>query len=121
MIARKGFETYAVIVGSLLAGAAYTWFAGEDINWDWRNYHDYSAFALINGRFHEDAAPAGSQTFLTPLAYVPAYLLRHYIGAPFWGLILGAIHGLNLALIYWFSRLVLGSAANGWTLAASVV
>jgi hypothetical protein len=125
MTARKGFETWfetwAVIVGSLLAGAAYTWFAGEDINWDWRNYHDYSAFALINGRFDQDVAPGGFQTFLNPLAYVPAYLLRHHVGAPFWGLILGTIHGLNLALIYWFSRVVLGSAANGWTLAASVV
>jgi hypothetical protein len=124
MIARKGFETWfetcVVIAGSLLAGAAYTWFAGEDINWDWRNYHEYSAFALINGRFNQDVAPGGFQTFLNPLAYVPAYLLRHYVGAPFWGLILGAIHGLNLALIYWFSRVLLGSAASGWTLAASV-
>src|ERR1700721_3282248 len=125
MTARRGFETWfetwAVIVGSLLAGAAYTWFAGEDINWDWRNYHDYSAFALINGRCNQDVAPGGFQPFLHPLAYVPAYLLRHYVGAPFWGLILGALHGLNLALIYWFSRVVLGRAANGWTLAASVV
>src|ERR1700733_6853329 len=125
MIARKGsetwFETWAVIAGSLLAGAAYTWFAGEDINWDWRNYHEYSAFALLNGRFNQDVAPGGFQTFLNPLAYVPAYLLRHYVGAPFGGMILGAIHGLNLALIYWFSRVVLGSAASGWTLAASVV
>jgi hypothetical protein len=127
MIARKGFETWkgletwAVIAGSLLAGAAYTWFAGEDINWDWRNYHEYSAFALLNGRFNQDVAPGGFQTFLNPLAYVPAYLLRHYVGAPFGGMILGAIHGLNLALIYWFSRVVLGSAASRWTLAASVV
>jgi hypothetical protein len=121
MIARRSFEIWAVILGSLLAGAAHTWFAGEDINWDWRNYHEYSAFALINGRFDEDVAPAGIQTFLNPLAYLPAYLLRHYVGAPFWGMMLGGIHGLNLALIYWFSRAVLGRAANGLTLAASVV
>ena len=63
-----------MILGSLLAGAAYTWFAGEDINWDWRNYHEYSAFALIHGRFNEDVAPAGIQTFLNPLGYLPAYL-----------------------------------------------
>src|SRR5467141_203903 len=121
MIARRGFETWAVILGSLVAGAAYTWFAGEDINWDWRNYHEYSAFALINGRFNEDVAPAGIQTFLNPLAYLPAYLLRHYVGAPFWGMMLGAIHGLNLALIFWFSRCVLNGAGRGLMLAASVV
>jgi hypothetical protein len=84
MIARRGFETWLVILGSLLAGAVYTWFAGEDINWDWRNYHEYGAFALIHGRFHEDVAPAGIHTFLNPLAYLPAYLLRHHVGAPFW-------------------------------------
>lgn len=125
MIARRSFEgrsfeTWAVIAGSLVAGAAYAWFAGEDINWDWRNYHEYNAFALINGRYDWDVAPAGIQTFLNPLAYVPAYLLRHHVGAPFWGMLLGAIHGLNLALIYWFSRQVLSGAASRWTLAAAV-
>jgi hypothetical protein len=121
MTARRSFESWAVIAGSLLAGAAYTWFAGEDINWDWQNYHEYNAFALIHGRYDQDVAPAGIQTFFNPLAYLPAYLLRHHAAAPFWGMTLGAIHGLNLALIYWFSRLVLGSAAGGLMLAASVV
>src|ERR1700674_2537600 len=121
MIARRNFETWAVVLGSLLAGAAYAWFAGEDINWDWRNYHEYGAFALINGRFDQDVAPSGFQAFLNPLAYLPAYLLRHHVTAPYWGMLLGALHGLNLALIYWLSRTVLGRVANGWTLAASMI
>src|SRR6266576_1149064 len=126
MIARRSFEgrsfgIWAVIAGSLVAGAAYAWFAGEDINWDWRNYHEYNAFALINGRYDWDVAPAGIQTFLNPLAYVPAYLLRHHVSAPLWGMLLGAIHGLNLALICWLSRIVLNGAASGLMLAASVV
>ena len=120
-LAHRHFVTAAVILGSMLVGAAYTWFAGEDINWDWQNYHEYGAFALLNGRIDQDVAPGGFQTFLNPLPYVPAYLLRHLVGAPFWGVILGAIHGLNLALIYWFSRIVLRGSANGWTLAAAVV
>lgn len=121
MIARQNFEAWAVILCSLSAGAAYAWFAGEDVNWDWRNYHEYGAFALINGRFNQDVAPGGFQTFLNPLAYLPAYLLRHHVIAPYWGMLLGALHGLNLALIYWLSRMVLGRVANGWTLAASMV
>ena len=112
MIARKNLRVVAVIFGSLLAGAFYAWFAGEDVNWDWLNYHEYGAFALLNGRFEIDVAPGGLQTFLNPLVYVPAYLLRHGIGAPFWGILLGAIHGLNLALIWWVSRLLLGASAS---------
>jgi hypothetical protein len=121
MIARKDFIVPAVILGSLLAGALYTWFTGEDINWDWRNYHEYGAFALLNGRFDIDVAPGGFQTFLNPLSYLPAYLLRHHVGAPFWGTLLGAIHGLNLALVWWVSRTLLGTSASNWTILASVV
>ncbi|HLI99604.1 MAG TPA: glycosyltransferase family 87 protein [Bradyrhizobium sp.] len=121
MIARKNLRVVAVIFGSLLAGAFYAWLAGEDVNWDWLNYHEYGAFALLNGRFEIDVAPGGLQTFLNPLVYVPAYLLRHGIGAPFWGILLGAIHGLNLALIWWVSRLLLGASASAWAVLASVV
>jgi hypothetical protein len=121
MIARKRFAVPAVILGSLLAGALYAWFSGEDVNWDWQNYHEYGAFALLNGRFDVDVAPGGFQTFLNPLAYLPAYLLRHHVGAPLWGLLLGAVHGLNLALIYWLSRTVLGSAASIWAVLSSLV
>jgi hypothetical protein len=121
MMARKRFAVPVVILGSLLAGALYAWFSGEDINWDWQNYHEYGAFALLNGRFEVDVAPGGFQTFLNPLAYLPAYLLRHHVGAPFWGMLLGAVHGLNLALVYWLSRTVLGSAASIWAVLSSLV
>ena len=121
MTTRKFVGVPAVIFGSLLAGALYTWFSGEDINWDWRNYHEYGAFALLNGRFDVDVVPGGFQSFLNPLVYVPAYVLRHDVGAPFWGLLLGAIHGLNLALVWWISRLLLGTSRSGWAVLASVV
>jgi Glycosyltransferase family 87 len=114
-------STAIVIAGSLLAGATYTYFAGEDINWDWQNYHEYGAYALLNGRFDVDVAPAGFQTFLNPVIYVLPYVLRHGLGAPYWGLLLGAIHGLNLALIWWISRVLLGSAAGAIAILASVI
>jgi len=121
MIAGKRFAVPVVILGSLLAGTLYAWFSGEDVNWDWQNYHEYGAFAFLNGRFEVDVAPGGFQTFLNPLAYLPAYLLRHYVGAPFWGMLLGAVHGLNLALICWLSRTVLANAASGWAVLSSLI
>src|SRR3954452_15273408 len=71
----RAFEIGAVVLGSLLAGALYAWFAGEDINWDWRKSHEYSAFAWTTGRLDRDVAPAGIQNFFNPLPYLPAYLL----------------------------------------------
>ena len=40
----------AIALGALLAGAACTWFVGEDVNWDWQNYHEYNVWAVITGR-----------------------------------------------------------------------
>ncbi|MFK4387994.1 hypothetical protein [Bradyrhizobium sp. USDA 223] len=33
-----------VVVCSMLAGALYTLAMGEDVNWDWQNYHEYNVW-----------------------------------------------------------------------------
>lgn len=120
LIARKHLAMPVVIAGSALAGALYAYHAGEDINWDWQNYHEYGAFALLHGRFDVDVVPGGLQSFLNPLVYVLPYLLRHGLAAPWWGVWLGALHGLNLALVYWVSRVLLGKAAGALPVLAAV-
>ncbi len=117
----RAFGSFSIVVMSALAGALYSYNSGEDINWDWRNYHEYGAFALLNGRFGVDVAPGGFQTFFNPVVYVPPYILRHFVGAPLWGILLGAIHGLNLVAIYSLSRGLLGSKASVWTIGASLL
>jgi hypothetical protein len=124
MIARPRISTsapLAVIAGSLVAGALYTFIMGEDANWDWQNYHEYNVWAVLHGRYGIDAVPAGFQTYFNPLVYFPWYWLRHFLPAPVGAMIMGAVHGLNLALIWWLSRLLLGRAGNGWTVAAAVL
>ena len=120
VIARKHLAMPVVIAGSALAGALYAYHAGEDINWDWQNYHEYGGFALLHGGFDTDVAPGGFQSFLNPLVYVLPYLLRHGLAAPWWGVWLGALHGLNLALIYWVSRLLIGKEAGALPVIAAV-
>ncbi|MGJ5176644.1 glycosyltransferase family 87 protein [Bradyrhizobium oligotrophicum] len=120
-IERKHPATPLVIAGSAIAGAVYAYAAGEDINWDWQNYHEYAGFALVHGRFDVDVAPGGFQSFLNPLIYLLPYVVRHGLDAPWWGIALGALHGLNLALVWWVARVLLGHAANAVTLAATVV
>jgi Glycosyltransferase family 87 len=111
----------AITLGALLAGAIYTLIAGEDANWDWQNYHDYNVWAALNGRYDTDALPAGFQTYFNPAVYFPVYALRHLLPPPYGLAIIGAVHGLNLVLIYWLTRVLLGNKASFSAVAASIL
>ncbi len=111
----------AIALGSLLAGAIYTWFVGEDVNWDWQNYHEYNVWAVINGRYGLDALPAGFQTYFNPTVYFPIYYLRHLLPLPYGLMIIGAAHGLNLLLIYFLIRVLLREAATASAIGASIL
>jgi len=111
----------AVTLGALLAGAIYTWIMGEDANWDWQNYHEYNVWAVLNGRYDLDAMPAGFQTYFNPAVYFPVYYLRHLLPPPVGLVIIGAVHGLNLALVYWLTRVLLGNASTMFAVAASIL
>ena len=120
-IARNHLATWLVTAGSAAAGGFYAYLAGEDINWDWQNYHEYAGFALVHGRFDVDVAPGGFQSFLNPLIYLLPYLVRHGLATPWSGVALGALHGLNLALVYWVTRVLLGRTADASSLMAALV
>ncbi|MCA6114787.1 DUF2029 domain-containing protein [Bradyrhizobium sp. WSM 1738] len=111
----------AIALGSLLAGAIYTWFVGEDVNWDWQNYHEYNVWAVITGRYGLDALPAGFQTYFNPIVYFPVYYLRHLLPLPYGLMIIGAVHGLNLLLIYFLIRVLLREAATATAIGASIL
>ncbi|MDA9436595.1 hypothetical protein XH88_33340 [Bradyrhizobium sp. CCBAU 51627] len=104
----------------MLLGALYTFAMGEDVNWDWQNYHEYNVWAVLNGRYGVDAVPPGFQTYFNPIVYFPVYYLRHFVPSPYGLMIIGAIHGLNLPLICVFARLVLREAATVAAIAAAV-
>jgi Glycosyltransferase family 87 len=110
-----------IALGSLLAGAIYTWFVGEDVNWDWQNYHEYNVWAIINGRYGVDAMPPGFQTYFNPTVYFPVYYLRHLLPLPYGMMILGAVHGLNLLLIYFLVRVLLKEAATASAIGGSIL
>lgn len=107
-----------VIAGSMALGAAYAGYAGEDVNWDWQNYHHYNVWALLNGRYDYDVVPPGFQTYFNSYIYFPWYYLRETLPPIAAGMIMGAVHGLNLALIYWLARRLLGNAMSTLAIAA---
>ncbi len=93
-----------------LIGVAFTtvWavLAGQDMNWDLRNYHYYTAYALWWGRMSYHIAPAQVQTWLNPLVYLPYYLFINHCRPVVAGAIFGGVAGLNFVLVYALTRLI---------------
>lgn len=88
------------IVSSVLIGANF----GQDINWDLLNYHFYSGYALLSGRLGTDVAPAQMQTWLNPLASLPAYILISSLPPRLAAAVLSAFYSLSLILVFFISR-----------------
>ena len=93
-------EPVIVTLLSLAFGAYYAGHVGQDTNWDWANYHDYDVLALLNMRGAIDVAPAGIQSFLNPIPYVPFYLLRHTLPPILGGATVGTIQALNFPIVW---------------------
>ena len=66
---------WGVFFACWAAAAAVTLALGRDTSWDLRNYHYYNAFALLEGRWALDLAPARMHSFLHPGLDLPFYLL----------------------------------------------
>ena len=93
-----------------LIGVAFTtvWavFAGQDMNWDLRNYHYYTAYAWWQGKTNYHIAPAQVQNWLNPLVYAPYYWFIRHCRPVVSGAIFGGVAGLNFVLVYALARLV---------------
>ncbi|NPV70663.1 MAG: hypothetical protein HPY55_08480 [Firmicutes bacterium] len=77
------------------------------MNWDLRNYHFYNGYAIMTGRVSKDYAPAQLQTFLNPFLDILHYSLIRWLPPKVAGFILGAVHGINLYLLFIISLWVL--------------
>ena len=118
---RSRVQPLLLIVAAMALGAGYAALMGEDANWDWQNYHEYNVWALLHGGYDRDALPPGFQTYFNPLVYVPWYGLRHMLPPLAAGMVMGAVHGLNLALVGWLTQILLGRAATMLTVGAAVL
>jgi len=90
----------AVFAASALFGAIWSVAAGQDVNWDWQNYHDYGVWALFNDRHTIDVAPASLQTYFNPGILLFDYALRNFLPMPLGTIITGAIQATSIAVIW---------------------
>ncbi|MFK3737882.1 hypothetical protein [Massilia sp. TN1-12] len=83
--------------------------AGQDDNWDLRNYHLYNVYALLNDRIGFDLAPARFQTYFNPTLDLLYYGLHRWLSPPATGFVMGALHGMNVVLLFGIARALAGT------------
>jgi hypothetical protein len=85
---------------------------GRDANWDIRNYHVYNSYALLEGRWALDLAPAGLHSFLQPGLDIPFYLL---VQSPLnaWPRVVSALQAGSLGLLAFLTLTVVNLICHG--------
>jgi hypothetical protein len=102
-------EAHGVIISVFVALAvgAYAVFLGQDKNWDLQNYHLYNPYALFNDRLAIDLAPAGLQSWFSPMLDSVYFIAINHLHPKLVAFLLGAIQGLNFLLIFKIASRVL--------------
>ena len=92
---------------TLLFWAAFVILLGKDTSWDFRNYHWYGPYALLNGRMGMDVAVAHQGSWYNPYLDVPFYWLATHTRAWIALGVLGACQGTTVIPLYLMSRNIL--------------
>lgn len=81
--------------------------AMQDINWDQRNYHRYSVYAMFNERLNFDIAPAQIQNWFNPFGSIIQYFLIEYLSPKLATVTLALLSAPNAWLVWLISRRIL--------------
>jgi hypothetical protein len=93
-------------ISPLLAGLL-SLHMGKSMAWDLLHYHYYNGYAFLTDRLDFDILPAVFHTFLNPALDVVFYAAVETLPPRAVGFALGAIHGINIILLFQCARLVL--------------
>jgi hypothetical protein len=99
-ILRPGWWDAAVVVLALLVSGGGSLWLGQDLNFDLLSYHYYNGYALLDSRLDRDLAPVGWHTYINPTLDALFYAGMAKLPARAFGFALGALQGVNLALVY---------------------
>lgn len=97
----------AVVALALTVSGGVSVWLGQDLNFDLLSYHYYNGYALVEGRLDQDIAPAEWHTYINPV--MDAFYYVAMVGLPprAFGFLMGAVHGLNVVLLYLVTLAVL--------------
>lgn len=111
----------AVVVALFILGCGVgSLLLGQDINTDLQRYHFYNGYAFVQGRLDIDLVPAAQATFLNPTLDSFHYLGITHLPPRLFGFLLGALQGLNPALVFLLARRLLDRGHGSGTLAVLV-
>lgn len=77
---------------------------GQDTNWDLLNYHLYNPYAFLNDRIEFDLAPAGVQTYFSPVLDIVYFSAITHMSPRTVGFLIGFLQGLNFFLLYQIAK-----------------
>lgn len=97
---------------TLLFWAGFVILLGKDTSWDFRNYHWYGPYALLNHRMGIDVAVAHQGSWYNPYLDVPFYLLATHSKSWIALGVLGAIQGATVIPLYLMGRSTLRIVAK---------
>jgi hypothetical protein len=95
---------WAFLGVTILFWAGFVLVLGKDTSWDFRNYHWYAPYALLNGRLGFDVAVAHQASYYNPFLDVPFYWLAVHTHAWVALGLLGAVQGANVVPLYLMAR-----------------
>jgi hypothetical protein len=98
---------YAFLGLGILFWAGFVILLGKDTSWDFRNYHWYAPYALLNHRMGIDVAVAHQASYYNPYLDVPFYWLATHTRAWIALAVLGAVQGANIVPLYLIARAAL--------------
>jgi hypothetical protein len=95
---------YAFLGLGILFWAGFVILLGKDTSWDFRNYHWYAPYALLNHRMGMDVVVAHQASYYNPYLDIPFYWLATHTRAWIALGVLGAVQGANIVPLYLMAR-----------------
>lgn len=103
-----GVNIAVLLVSMIFCGLLSVSF-GKELQWDLAGYHFYNPYAFLHQRFNtlDYWAPSAIQMYITPtLDFFSYYIIKSY-SPKMCEFMLGSIHGINAALLFYISRFFL--------------
>lgn len=90
---------------AILGSGLLSVYFGKELSWDIANYHYYAPYAFIYGRQNMDFWPSSYiHQYINPTIDFLSYFLITYFKSNTAEFILGAIHGINICLLFCIAK-----------------